>query len=72
MITRQQIIDEAERLGFGCFPKDILMPGDTYAAKRNTGITLLTVKHVKDGIVYPTELFAYPFNIDECVKVELL
>jgi hypothetical protein len=48
-----------------------LQPGDLYIAERNTGPHLLTVKRVEIGAVFPTTP-DYPFDIDECVKVQLV
>jgi len=50
-----------------------LQVGDTYIAERHTGPKLLTVKRVDLDYycVVPVE-FAYCFDINECVKVELV
>lgn len=57
----------------GIFVKEIpgeLLPGDDYVGARNT-INLLTVDHVERGWVVSREP-AYAFDLDECVKVELV
>ena len=43
-------------------------PGDLYVAERNTGPVLLTVKEIKNDIVFPT-CDGYAFDRHECVKV---
>ena len=45
--------------------------GDLYIAERNTGPKLLTAKfiNIESGWIGATT-HDYPFNIDECVKVE--
>lgn len=55
-----------------------LQPGDLYIAERNTGPHLLTVRKVvheettgQAMHVNPTTM-DYPFDIEECVKVELI
>lgn len=48
-----------------------LEPGDTYLAARNTGPHLLTVKEVAMGAAFPVET-AYPFDLNECVPIELI
>lgn len=50
---------------------DTLKRGDTYVAERNSGPKLLTVDHVTMNVVFPVEN-AYPFNLMECVKVEIV
>lgn len=51
-------------------PGDIEV-GDWYVAERITGPKLLTAHQIHpDGYIVPRES-AYPFNISECVKVEL-
>lgn len=56
---------------FLLFCKDqVIRPGDTYIAQRSGGPFLLTAKQVRDGYVIPEER-AYPFNVHECVKVEI-
>lgn len=49
-----------------------LEPGDTYAAERNQGPKLLTVRRVdrEIGCVFPVEM-AYPYDLRECAKVEI-
>lgn len=55
---------------------DLLEPGDTYFAERNSQ-NLLTVDRIYDydgsrlGYVIPKEI-AYPFDYGECVGVELV
>lgn len=48
-----------------------LNPGDFYAAERNIGPNLLTVKWVdrEIGCVHPEEV-AYSYDLRECVKVK--
>lgn len=48
-------------------------PGDIYVAERNTGPKLLTAKEVDTeiGCIFPVEQ-EYPYDIPECVKVELV
>lgn len=48
-----------------------LEKGDTYLAARNTGPHLLTVEEVAMGAVFPVET-AYPFDLNECVPIELI
>lgn len=50
-----------------------LQPDDRYVAERNTGPQLLTVESVNDeeGWVNPVEP-AYPYDTDECIKVDIL
>jgi hypothetical protein len=51
-----------------------LQSGDTYVAERNQGPKLLTVHHVDYhdvGAVFPVEN-AYPYDLGECVKVEMV
>lgn len=48
-----------------------LQPGDTYVAERNMGPKLLTVREIKMSAVFPVES-AYPYDMWECVKVELV
>ena len=57
-----------------------LEPGDTYAAERNVGPQLLTVRKVLEalgpnneyaGAVFPVES-AYVYDLHECVKVEII
>lgn len=51
-----------------------LKPGDTYVAERNTGPVLLTVERIgrKLGCIIARERLAYPYDIGECYKVELV
>lgn len=50
-----------------------LVPGDIYIAERNGPPKLLTVGRINEdrGWVHPTTM-DYPFNLSECVKVELV
>jgi len=57
----------------GIFVKEIpgeFQPGDDYVGARNT-VNLLTVVRIERGWVVPRE-DAYLFDIDECVKVEIV
>ena len=47
-----------------------LQPGDDYVGARNT-VNLLTVVRIEHGYVIPRET-AYAFDLDECVKVEIV
>ena len=49
---------------------DEIKPGDLYIARRNT-VQLLTCKYIdkEQGFIVPTTL-DYPYNIEECYKVE--
>lgn len=47
-----------------------LTTGQMYIAQRNTGPHVLFVGNVKVGAVYPTDLTAYAYDLDECVPVE--
>ena len=58
-----------------------LEPGDTYVAGRNGPPNIYTVREVKErigenaeypGCVYATDKFAYPYDLHECYKVELI
>lgn len=51
----------------------LIEPGDTYMAGRNTGPHLLTAKVVDtdNWWILPVEP-AYPFDLHQCVKVEIL
>lgn len=51
---------------------DSLQPGDTYVAERNTGPKLLTVREIKMNAVFPVEQNVYPYDLWECVKVEIV
>ena len=49
-----------------------LAPGDMYIAERNSGPHLAFVKSIhEDGWVIPNSNI-YPFDLHECVKVELV
>lgn len=47
-----------------------IQPGDLYVGERNTGPHLLTAREVNRefGCIFPT-CDAYPYDINECVKV---
>ena len=49
-------------------------PGDEYISGRNTGLRLLTCEYVNKeyGWISDTDPIGYPFDIWECVAVEML
>jgi hypothetical protein len=50
-----------------------LHPGDTYMAGFNTGPHLLTVREVYEDQGFATNVEnKYPFNLINCIKVEVL
>ena len=77
MVTRQQIIDEAKAIGFNVHPDEEIQPGDSYVARRNTGLKLLTCESVNhaDGWINAEPIngvMQYPYDTNECVKVSLV
>lgn len=50
---------------------DTLQPGDTYVAERNQGPKLATVREIRMNAVFPVEQGIYPYDLWECVKVEI-
>jgi hypothetical protein len=52
---------------------ETLRPGDTYMAGRNTGPHLLTVREVYEDRGFATNVEnKYPFDLINCIKVEVL
>ena len=49
-----------------------LRTGDTYVAGRNTGPHLLTVDKLCDGGWISSKEDAYPYDLQECYKVEMM
>lgn len=50
---------------------DALQPGDTYVAERNQGPRMATVREIRMNAVFPVEHGIYPYDLWECVKVEI-
>ena len=69
-LERGEIVD----IGGGLLVKKAdgeLQPGDLYVAERCTGPHLLTCREINEeyGCVYATTP-AYPFDTNECVKIQ--
>lgn len=64
-------IVELEGAAFRMAPGEI-EPGDWYIAERKTGPKLLTAKKIHDNGYILNREGAYPYDIHECVKVELV
>lgn len=74
-------LERGETLGIEGFQVRMIegeiQPGDWYVGERNMGPKLLTARKLVEeenlvgGFIVPNEL-AYPYDLNECVRVEVL
>lgn len=68
-LNRVEANNFAEENGLIIYWDAPIRPGDIYIAKRNTGWNIYTARSLGDAFIISME-FGYPYDFNECVKVE--